>query len=338
MHNLWMGAWLAAMIVGVAGLGPDRLRVREVLSPFRRRDPGADPLQPADRDPLHGRPGRDGAGLLLLHRTVQNEVLAHADANGTPDHEVTVVGSSGPGRSTTTRTPRSTARPPSTTAGTTADRPTLYLPVNKSVDFQLRSPDVIHSFWVPAFLFKMDVIPGRRQPLQLSPRRARARSRAGAPSCAGSTTRGCCSTSRSSTDVVRRRTSRSSQRGATSAGPAAASLADAEAGQDERQHGGASDRRLRAAPARRSEPQPHTLGQDAKVITTTDHKLIGKLYLGTAFAWFLIAGLMAMLIRSELASPGSRSSTTSSTTSCSRCTARSCCCCSRRRCSSGSPT
>ncbi|MEP7091041.1 MAG: cbb3-type cytochrome c oxidase subunit I, partial [Nocardioidaceae bacterium] len=44
--------------------------------------------------------------------------------------------------------------------------------------------------------------------------------------------------------------------------------------------------------------------QIVKVLTTTDHKTIGKLYLGTSFAWFLIAGLMAMVIRSELAFPG----------------------------------
>ncbi len=47
------------------------------------------------------------------------------------------------------------------------------------------------------------------------------------------------------------------------------------------------------------------LGQEvARILTTTDHKLIGKLYLGTSFAWFLIGGVMAMLIRSELAYPG----------------------------------
>ena len=31
----------------------------------------------------------------------------------------------------------------------------------------------------------------------------------------------------------------------------------------------------------------------ATIMTTTDHKLIGKLYLGTSFAWFLIGGAMA---------------------------------------------
>ncbi len=44
--------------------------------------------------------------------------------------------------------------------------------------------------------------------------------------------------------------------------------------------------------------------QLARIMTTTDHKVIGNLYLGTSFAWFLIAGAMAMLIRSELAFPG----------------------------------
>ncbi|MEU5431153.1 cytochrome c oxidase subunit I [Streptomyces olivoreticuli] len=38
--------------------------------------------------------------------------------------------------------------------------------------------------------------------------------------------------------------------------------------------------------------------------TTTDHKVIGNMYLVTAFAFFLAAGLMAMLMRAELARPG----------------------------------
>jgi cytochrome c oxidase subunit 1 len=42
----------------------------------------------------------------------------------------------------------------------------------------------------------------------------------------------------------------------------------------------------------------------ATIVTTTDHKLIGKLYLGTSFAWFFIGGVMALLIRAELANPG----------------------------------
>ncbi len=53
---------------------------------------------------------------------------------------------------------------------------------------------------------------------------------------------------------------------------------------------------------RRARP---TLGSKVvKVLTTTDHKTIGLLYLCTSFGFFLFAGLMAMIIRAELAQPG----------------------------------
>ncbi|MGO4453851.1 aa3-type cytochrome oxidase subunit II [Arthrobacter sp. RAF14] len=47
--------------------------------------------------------------------------------------------------------------------------PTLYLPVNKSVELELNSRDVIHSFWVPAFLQKRDMIPGKTNYLNFTP-------------------------------------------------------------------------------------------------------------------------------------------------------------------------
>ncbi len=40
-----------------------------------------------------------------------------------------------------------------------------------------------------------------------------------------------------------------------------------------------------------------------KWLTTTDHKLIGHLYLITSFAFFLVGGVMALLMRAELAKP-----------------------------------
>jgi cytochrome c oxidase subunit 1 len=41
-----------------------------------------------------------------------------------------------------------------------------------------------------------------------------------------------------------------------------------------------------------------------KWMTTTDHKVIGHLYLITSFVWFLIGGVMALFMRAELARPG----------------------------------
>jgi cytochrome c oxidase subunit II len=38
--------------------------------------------------------------------------------------------------------------------------PVLEIPTGETVQFNLASSDVVHSFWVPEFLFKRDVIPG----------------------------------------------------------------------------------------------------------------------------------------------------------------------------------
>ncbi|MBK9058088.1 MAG: cytochrome c oxidase subunit II, partial [Elusimicrobia bacterium] len=39
----------------------------------------------------------------------------------------------------------------------------LYLPVNKKVRLILKSADVLHSFWVPEFRLKQDVLPNQYQ-------------------------------------------------------------------------------------------------------------------------------------------------------------------------------
>ncbi|GAB2718871.1 aa3-type cytochrome oxidase subunit I [Kitasatospora kifunensis] len=39
-------------------------------------------------------------------------------------------------------------------------------------------------------------------------------------------------------------------------------------------------------------------------LTTTDHKLIGTLYLATSFGFFLVGGVLAMVMRAQLARPG----------------------------------
>lgn len=44
----------------------------------------------------------------------------------------------------------------------------IRLPVGEPVEFELLSPDVIHSFWIPALGGKMDMIPGRRNRLRLT--------------------------------------------------------------------------------------------------------------------------------------------------------------------------
>jgi cytochrome c oxidase subunit II len=45
------------------------------------------------------------------------------------------------------------------TVGTSTEIPVLVLPAGKRIEFQLASADVVHTFWVPEFLFKRDVLP-----------------------------------------------------------------------------------------------------------------------------------------------------------------------------------
>jgi len=45
----------------------------------------------------------------------------------------------------------------------------LYLPVDRQVDLQMTSNDVIHSFWVPEFRLKQDIVPGQTTELRITP-------------------------------------------------------------------------------------------------------------------------------------------------------------------------
>jgi len=47
----------------------------------------------------------------------------------------------------------------------------LDLPVNRPVLFKLESKDVIHSFYVPEFRIKEDVVPGLNNELRITPTR-----------------------------------------------------------------------------------------------------------------------------------------------------------------------
>ena len=171
IHGLWMGSWLAAMIVGVVVWG----LIGYACVKFRRRRDDEIPIQTRYNLPIEILYTVAPVVMVLVFFfftvTVQNDVFADASESGKADHTVTVVGQQW---SWTFNYDKDAALDGSTTVydgGTTADRPTLYLPVNETVEVQLRSPDVIHSFWVPAFLFKMDVIPGRDNHFSFTPTR-----------------------------------------------------------------------------------------------------------------------------------------------------------------------
>ena len=57
--------------------------------------------------------------------------------------------------------------------------------------------------------------------------------------------------------------------------------------------------------ARFERTEPTTMGRKFfQLLTTTDHKLIGLMYMGMAFAFFCFGGVLALMIRAELWEPG----------------------------------
>jgi len=171
MHNLWMGSWLAAMLIGVLVWG----LIGYACVKFRRRRDDEIPVQTRYNLPIEilYTVAPVIIVLVLFYFTVvtQNKVLAAPTKSGQAQHTITVVGQQW---SWTFNYDKDRALDGNTTVyqvGTPANRPTLVLPVNQSVELKLRSPDVVHSFWVPAFLFKMDVIPGRDNHFGFTPTR-----------------------------------------------------------------------------------------------------------------------------------------------------------------------
>jgi cytochrome c oxidase subunit II len=161
IENLWFGAWVAALAVGLLTWG----LILYAAVRFRRRDGDPEaPRQMRYNIPLEVMytvvPLVMILGMFFFTARDQSE-LTKVSAN--PDNTVGVVGFrwSWAFNYQEGVYDVGTAEPD--------DNPTLWLPVNESVKFQLQSPDVVHSFWVPAFLMKMDVFPDRLNEFQVTP-------------------------------------------------------------------------------------------------------------------------------------------------------------------------
>jgi cytochrome c oxidase subunit 2 len=168
--TLWQWTWVAALATGVLVWG---LIIYCVIR-FRRRSDDEIPVQTRYNLPMEILYTVAPVVMVLVFFKfvidTQNEVQEGAP-EGESQHTVGVVGQQW---SWTFNYIEDEALDGQTTvyeAGTPADPPTLVLPVDESVTFELSSPDVIHSFWVPAFTYKMDVIPGRDNEFTMTPTR-----------------------------------------------------------------------------------------------------------------------------------------------------------------------
>jgi len=168
--NLWVNSWIAALGVGVIVWG---LIIFAVVAYRRRKDDDHVPTQLRYNLPieiLYSVIPLFMIGALFFYTARDETALLRVSAH--PDNVVNVVGKrwAWDFNYTTDNVYESSVQTPLT--GTDVDEvaePVLYLPVNKSTQFVLTARDVIHSFWVPVFLKKIDMLPGLVNYLQVTP-------------------------------------------------------------------------------------------------------------------------------------------------------------------------
>ncbi len=164
VSDLWLGAWVAALVVGVFVWG----LMGWAVVRYRRRSDNEIPAQIRYNLPievLYTIAPVIIVAVLFFHTVeTENKVLAQPTD---PDHTVQVIGSKWAW--TFIYTDEGPDGDSVYDVGSPAEPAELWLPVDDTVKFELTSNDVIHAFWVPSFIFKLDVVPGRTNTFTVTP-------------------------------------------------------------------------------------------------------------------------------------------------------------------------
>ena len=163
IFELWRWSWVAAMATGIVVWG----LIFWVVVRYRRKHVDEIPVQTRYNLPLEifYTVAPIVMVVVFFYHTVnvQNAVLDDTDQ----DRTIEVVGQQWSW--TFNHRLDGDDGPVVYTSGAGGNIPTLVLPVGETIQFNLHSPDVIHSFGIPAFLMKMDVIPGRVNHYEVTP-------------------------------------------------------------------------------------------------------------------------------------------------------------------------
>jgi cytochrome c oxidase subunit II len=175
MLHLWQGAWIAAMVTGIVTWA----LILYAVFRFRRRSEDEIPVQTRYNLPIEifYTVAPIMMVIVFFFFTVQEQDRVLKDVKD-PDNVITVVGQQWSwtfnynydGNADHFKG-KAVGSPVVYEGGTPADPPTLWLVKDETVEVHLYSADVIHSFWVPSFLFKMDVFPGRDNHYTFTPTR-----------------------------------------------------------------------------------------------------------------------------------------------------------------------
>ena len=154
--GLWEGSWLAAAVVGLITL---ILIVWPII--FHRKKSEEFPKQTQYNVPVEIAytviPFIIVAVLFAYTARAQNELkeVTPTTSQSETVHDVTVNAIQWSWQFT-----YKDAGPGTTVTGTPANPPTLYMPLGEKVRFKITASDVVHGFWVPAFMIQIQNIPG----------------------------------------------------------------------------------------------------------------------------------------------------------------------------------
>ena len=159
--SLWQGAWIAGAVVGVFTL---ILILWPAVFHRAKVSKGEFPKQTQYNVPVEILytviPLIIVAVLFVYTLRAQTEITAKTTG---PAHEISVEGIQW-----SWQFGYSEAGPDAVVTGTPAQPPTLYLPQGEKVRFTITSNDVVHGFWIPAFMIQMQNLPGVTNKLEFT--------------------------------------------------------------------------------------------------------------------------------------------------------------------------
>ena len=151
--SLWQGSWIAAAVVGVFTLV---LILWPAVFHRAKASKGEFPKQTQYNVPVEVAytviPFIIVAVLFYFTAVKQNEIV---EKTTTYAHEITVDGFQW-----SWQFGYPEAGPKALVTGTPANPPTLVVPLGEKVRYTIASNDVVHGFWIPAFMIQMQNLPG----------------------------------------------------------------------------------------------------------------------------------------------------------------------------------
>jgi cytochrome c oxidase subunit 2 len=159
--SLWQGAWIAAGVVGVFTF---ILIIWPAIFHRAKASKGEFPKQTQYNIPVEILytviPFIIVAVLFYFTAVKENKIV---DKTSPVKHEISVEGIQWSWQFGYPEAGKNAI-----VTGTPAQPPTLYMPLGEKVRFTLTANDVVHGFWIPAFMIQMQNLPGETNHLQFT--------------------------------------------------------------------------------------------------------------------------------------------------------------------------